>query len=86
MRRSYRRSEMRTLFFIIAISLITAGFALAIMQGCASKPVVFLPQKCEIEPPKRPNATGDTAADVARAYIYAEELEHGLNFCTKPQE
>lgn len=77
---------MRTLFFIIAISLITAGFALAIMQGCASKPVVFLPQKCEIEPPKRPNATGDTAADVARAYIYAEELEHGLNFCTKPQE
>lgn len=76
---------MRTLFFIIAISIITAGFALAVMQGCASKPVVFLPQKCEIEPPKRPNATGDTAADVARAYIYAEELEHGLNFCTKPQ-
>lgn len=85
MRRSYRQSVMRTLYFIIAISLITASFALAVMQGCASKPVVFLPQKCEIEAPKRPNATGDTAADVARAYIYAEQLEHGLNFCISPQ-
>lgn len=63
---------MRILIIISLIFLFT---------GCFRTKYVYIPQKCEIEPPQKPTRTLNTPQDVLNILKYSEILEKDLNFC-----
>ncbi|WP_455939714.1 hypothetical protein [Helicobacter fennelliae] len=69
-------------FWIFVLGLF---IALGFFSGCVRivKEAVYVPTKCEINPPKMPIPTSDIIENQKRVLIYTEELESGLNFCVK---
>lgn len=58
--------------------------------GCASKPIVkvqtkevYIPIKCNVEKPLRPNKKESLVENVKSMAIYTEKLENALNACVK---
>ncbi|RDU51259.1 hypothetical protein CQA49_09805 [Helicobacter sp. MIT 00-7814] len=54
------------------------------ISGCFTRIVkepVYIPTKCEISMPLRPNFHSNTAQNVKDLLIYTQELENDLRFC-----
>lgn len=59
-------------------------FICLLFVGCASNVVyrpTYIPTKCQIDLPKKPQKLGNEVKDIQNILIYTELLEFNLKFC-----
>ncbi|PAF44168.1 hypothetical protein [Helicobacter sp. 11S02629-2] len=63
---------------------ITTTLLALVISGCAVQTIkepVYIPTKCEVKKPVKPNLSNNFLQDLRATFIYSEKLEHALDFC-----